>query len=496
MSRPLAQALAAAAALGTGGLSDAGGSLTLVELERSAAGVSSVLREAQCRPDEPVAVMVSNRARDLGALWGVWEADAVAAPIHRTTPAAVVDGLLARLKTRFLVDTEPERTAAELPAGARRHGPVAILGRPEPPPRPLLRDAALVVFTSGTTGEPKGAVISHAALAGKLAANDSLLRFGPGTRTLLVLQITFSFGMWVALLTLTRGGWLCLEDKFEAAGLLPALAAGRISTVALVPTMIRALFAHGDDRRLTDQVRGLGGLSHVKQLLTGGENLGPTLGARLKGLFPAAEGFDIYGLTETATCDFFLLPGDAAGWAGCIGRPAPKVAFRIVGDRGSPVPPGQPGELQIRTPYLMNGYLDALDQTQAALSDGYFRTGDVAREREPGVVEVVGRSKELISRGANKVSPLEIEHVLAAHPAVAEALACGVPDAVLGERIHVLIVRRAGAKATEAELREWAAARLERYKLPDRIHFGTELPLGRTGKADRIRLRANFSSPP
>jgi len=141
----------------------------------------------------------------------------------------------------------------------------------------------------------------------------------------------------------------------------------------------------------------------------------------------------------------------------------------------------------------MNGYLDAPELTQAALCDGYFRTGDIAREREPGVVELVGRSKELISRGANKVSPLEIEHAVGAHPDVAEALACGVPDAVLGERIHLLIVPRAGARLDEADLRAWAAERLERYKLPDRIHFGTELPQGRTGKADRIRLRAILS---
>jgi long-chain acyl-CoA synthetase len=496
MSGLLAQELAAAAARGAGSLSDADGSLTLDELERVAAAVSAGLRQAQCRPGEPVAVLVSNRARDLGALWGAWEAGAVAAPIHRTTPVAVASGLLDRLRCRFLIDTEPERTAIDLPAAARRAGSLVLLDRPEPAPRPLLRDAALIVFTSGTTGQPKGAVISHAALSGKLAANDSLLHFGADTRTLLVLQITFSFGMWVSLLTLTRGGRLHLEEKFEAARFLPAMAEGGITAVAIVPTMIRALFALADDAQLAEQVRALGGLAHVRQLLTGGENLGPTLGARLNGLFPSADIADIYGLTETATCDFFLLPQDHARYAGCIGRPAPGVAFRIVDGQGNPALPGHAGELLIRTAYLMNGYLDAPGLTQAALSDGYFRTGDIAREREPGVVELVGRSKELISRGANKVSPLEIEHAVGSHPAVAEVLACGVPDAVLGERIHLLVVPRAGAAVTEADLRAWAAARLERFKLPDRIHFGTELPQGRTGKADRIRLRALLSGRP
>jgi acyl-CoA synthetase (AMP-forming)/AMP-acid ligase II len=465
------------------GLSDRGGALTLAELAALAGSVEAALRGAGCRPGEPVAVQVSNRARDLGALWGIWRAGAVAAPLHRTSPPAVTQRLLDRLQARFIADADPPPTA----------GPLTVLDRPEPPVRPLLRDAALIVFTSGTTGQPKGAVLSHAALAGKLAANNTLLHFGPGTRTLLVLQITFSFGMWVSLLTLSRGGWLHLEEKFEARRFLPALAAGRITDVALVPTMIRSLFAAQGDPELRRQIDELGGLQHLRRLLTGGENLGTTLGQRLKALFTQAEIVDIYGLTETSTCDFFLLPQDQARYSGCIGRPGPGIAYRLADGQGNVAARGEPGELQIRTPYLMNGYLDAPDLTAQAVCDGYFRTGDIAREREGGVVELVGRSKELISRGANKVSPLEIEHVLAGHPAVAEALATGVPDAVLGERIHALIVLRGGATATEAELGAWAAARLERYKCPDRIHFGTELPLGPTGKSDRNRLRELLS---
>ena len=126
----------------------------------------------------------------------------------------------------------------------------------------------------------------------------------------------------------------------------------------------------------------------------------------------------------------------------CIGRPAPGVEFRIVADEGRQAAAGETGELQIRTPYAMNGYLDADDLTRAAFADGYFRTGDLARERGPGVVELVGRAKEIISRGGNKVAPLEVEQVLLQHPAVAQALVTGVPDAQLGERIHALIVAR------------------------------------------------------
>lgn len=374
-------------------------------------------------------------------------------------------------------------------------GTLHALERPPPPDRPLLEDAALIIFTSGTTGLPKGAVLSHRAFAGKLEAIDTLLRFSPATRTLLVLQITFSFGIWVSLLTLLRGGKLLLRERFSVEDFLPALREHQATAFALVPTMLRAYLARlpaapddpDDPGRAEEAEWARSGT--VEQVLLGGENLGAPLGERLRALFPAARMVDIYGLTETSTSDFFLLPADQPRHLGCIGRTSPGVEYRIVGDDDRPAPAGAPGELQIRTPYIMNGYLDAPRLTAEAFRDGYFRTGDLAREKEEGLVELVGRSKEMISRGGAKVAPLEIEQVLCGHPRVAEALATGIPDPLLGERIHVMIVPLAGCQVDESELRAWASQRLENFKRPDAYHFGGELPVGRTGKADRGALQ-------
>jgi long-chain acyl-CoA synthetase len=171
------------------------------------------------------------------------------------------------------------------------------------------------------------------------------------------------------------------------------------------------------------------------------------------------------------------MPGDAARYAGCIGRPSPRVRYRIAGD----------GELWISSPFLMSGYLD--EPELAPIVDGWLATGDLARERDPGVVEIGGRKKELIYRGGNKIAPLEIEFACTAHPKVAAALAVGRPDERLGQRIHALVVPL-DTGLSAAELRGFLAERLERYKVPDVLYFASELPAGRTGKADRGRFAA------
>jgi long-chain acyl-CoA synthetase len=158
------------------------------------------------------------------------------------------------------------------------------------------------------------------------------------------------------------------------------------------------------------------------------------------------------------------------------------------------VAPGEVGELQLRSPFLMAGYLDAPALTAAAFQDGWFRTGDLARAgaEEPGagLVELMGRQKELISRGGHKVTPVEIEQALGVHADVAAAMAVGLPDALLGERIHVLLVPRAGATLSVDALRRHLDGRLEKFKYPDSWHLADALPLGRTGKADRGELKA------
>jgi long-chain acyl-CoA synthetase len=451
-------------------LIDSRARLSYRELAAEGSAVAQALRAAGVAPDEPVLVPVANEARDAAALAGVWLAGCVAVPVARHAPAPAIEAVRAAAGARLAVTNDSAR--------------VTETGDKPPPERALLEGAALIVFTSGSTGRPKGVVLSHRTFAGKLEAIDSVLGFTARTRTLVVLQITFIFGMWVMLLTLLRGGTACLHARFEAAAVLAALKEQRISDAAFVPTMLRRFLS------LDETVaRALLAGGTLERILTGGEPFGCELGTRFMQLMPDAQVVDIYGLTETCSSDFFLRAGERAELAGTIGRPGPGVEFRIADEEGRELPVAATGELQIRTPFAMNGYLDEPELTRRAFASGYFRTGDLARRRDDGAVELAGRIKDVIVRGGAKVSPLELDQVLAQHPDVAAALTTGVPDPIMGERIHALVVRRANAGIDEQELREWVAGRIESFKRPDVYHFAAELPTGRTGKVDRTALR-------
>ncbi|PUA18458.1 AMP-dependent synthetase [Glaciimonas sp. PCH181] len=458
------------------------GSLSYAALAREAERVSDALRNIGIGPNEPVHVHVSNHPLDIAALLGVWNAGGVVVPVHRSTPAAVAAKVLDKTKARLMIDMQAAANSASV---------VTMITTTCPPDRPLLENAAFIIFTSGSTGTPKGVVVSHDAFYGKIQQIDSLLNFQPYENTLLVLNITFSFGLWISLLTLMRGGTLVMAEKFDPTTFLGSLVDNNITRVGMVPTMMRVLFS---DSGLLSEIDRVVTQDKLRQILIGGESLGHSLASTIRQRFSRTDLIDIYGLTETATCDFFSFPEDYAKYPGCIGRPSPNVGFRIVDAYDAAVPSGTLGELQIHSPYLMNGYLDEPDLTTSALSDGWLKTGDLARLVDDSVVELMGRSKEIISRGGNKVTPGELEQLLCSHPDISAAMAVGLADAVLGERIHVLVVPRTGTSLEISALKKYLESRLEKFKQPDTYYISDELPLGRTGKADRGQLKMMIQS--
>jgi long-chain acyl-CoA synthetase len=428
----------------TGGESQQADSLLAI-----AERVRHALAERDVASNEPVHVSIGNRPSDFGALLGIWQAGAVAVPIHAAAAASTVARVQRVSRARFSID------------GDR----LEAIGEEPPPDRALLRDAALVIFTSGGTGDPKGVVIGHRRLADKLAVLDRLLNIVPGDVVLSPLQLVFIFGLWVSLLTLMKGARLILVPKFTAEAMARGLAEATV--LAGVPSMFRTLLSY--PQITVPQVAA----PKLRTMLSGGEVLSPAL-AHAMGHFAPAAIHDLYGLTETGSCDFHLGPADQPQGFGTIGYPTDRVMFRI-----------ENGELQIRTPFGMLGYLDNPVLTEASFDGDYFKTGDLARLRADGAVALIGRAKDIVSRGGIKIAPLEIDNLLAEHPEIAAALCAGVADERLGEVIHAVVVMRAGASLDAKTLRDWLLARTERFKVPDVFHFRDALPSGASGKADR-----------
>ncbi|SER74783.1 long-chain acyl-CoA synthetase [Streptomyces sp. yr375] len=463
--------------------------------------IASRLRETGIGPGTAVALIVANRLGDIAAQLGIWLAGGAVVPLNAALPPTAVQRVLRRSGARLAVSCE-----GELPSDWAEHHAIrtkflstgihAVELADDDLPVSVRRDTALVAFSSGSTGEPKAIELSHAAFANKLMAIQSVLRFASGQRALHVLQLNFTFGQWTALLTLLTGGVVELMPAFSPRRLHERLAQGDVDRVAVVPTMLRMLSRFQESDPATDPATepttepaswptGRAGVG-PKLWIAGGEPLSAGLGRKVQHHYPGSLITDVYGLSETSTSDLILRPEDYQDGAGTIGTPSPGVVCRI------DAPPGETGEIQISTPFLMSGYVDAAEETHRAAPDGWFRTGDIGRIRPDGRVELMGRAKTMISRGAVKVSPLEIESAYAGNMAWTDCLAVGVPDEVLGETIHLLIAQPGSALDTE-ELRQWGRKHLEPGKIPDAFHLVDRIPLGETGKADR-RAAAAFAT--
>jgi long-chain acyl-CoA synthetase len=461
MTEPLARLLGdALSALGHEVESVSGQTVKTRDLFTSAVHAAALLRQHGVRRGEPVHVRIGNRPTDLASLLAVWQAGAVAVPVHVAAAASTNARMHKVTCARFLIDA----------------GVLETIGDAVPPERKLLRNAALVIFTSGSTGEPKGVIVAHQRLADKLAALARLLQFQSCDIVLVPLQITFIFGLWVSLLALMAGARLVLVPRFAPEAIQNGLGSGA-TILAGVPSMFRTLLAETTFCA-----------PRLRMLLSGGEVLPRHVAEKLFGACPQADLYDLYGSTETGSCDFCLGPQDQPEGLGTIGRPTEGVEFRLHSPaQGQPLE-GAAAELQIRTPFAMLGYLDQPELTAAAYEDGYFKTGDLAWVDKNGRVVLIGRSKEIISRGGIKIAPLEVENLLCEHPDIAAALCAGLSDERLGETVHALVVPRAGVRLEQNVLRAWMLVRTERFKVPDSFIFRDILPIGPSGKIDRRAL--------
>jgi long-chain acyl-CoA synthetase len=436
------------------------GALSWRELELRAGGVARRLSRQGVRGGDTVALQLPNGWGFVAALWGALKLGATVSPINPLLSAEERRKVLGHLEPALVVEEVREEEAVWDSAGAT--GP------------------ALVLYTSGSTGEPKGAVLSHAALR---AANESwagpVMRLVPGDIVLAALPLAHSFGLNGALLApLLAGATVTVLERFTPEAALRAISRRRVTVLPAVATMFqRILEAPGLSRD---------DLASLRLALSGAAPCPWELARQWK----ERTGVRIlrgYGMTELFR-PISYLADDPRDLPDSIGRAVPGVEVRIMSEERRALGAEEIGELWIRTPAALDGYLRAPEETEAVIEDGWFRTGDLATISADDFVAIVGRRKELILRGGYSVVPGEVEAALLAHPAVAEAAVVGVAHGELGEEIAAFVALRPGMRATGEELVAFCRDRLASFKYPRQVSIVADLPKSATGKILKSRL--------
>jgi long-chain acyl-CoA synthetase len=438
--------------------------LTWRGLARRAGGVTRRLTADGIRPGDRVAITMPNGWRFAVALLGALGTGATVTPLNPM--------LSADERARTLADLRPRLTLDAVGEGQ---------GEMEDSTRPVeARAPALILYTSGSTGRPKGAVLSHAALEAALASwAGPVMALTPADCVLATLPLSHSFGINGALLApILAGARVAIVEPFAAPSVLAAIARHRVTVLPAVATMFRRL--------LESPALAESGLATLRHAVSGAAPCPWDLADEWR----RRTGVRIlrgYGMTELFRPISFLA-GDPREVPESIGRPVPGVEVRIVDDAGRPLGAGETGEMWIRTPAAMDGYLENVEETRAVLADGWFRTGDLATVSADGFVTIAGRKKELILRGGYSVVPGEVEAALLTHPDVTEAAVVGVPHADLGEEVAAFVTLRPGAEAEPAALIAHCRERLAGYKYPRRVTVLAALPKSATGKVLKGQL--------
>ena len=351
-------------------------------------------------------------------------------------------------------------------------------------------DTAVILYTSGTTGRPKGAELTHMNVFMNGVISTDLLvaywRKGPDVPvvTLVTLPLFHSFGQVCQLISgVHNANTMVLLPRFDPAAVINAMISERVNMWAAVPTMYWSLLeyvvSNGVDVRLVAE--------HLQVCASGGAPMPVDLMKR----FEAAFGVRIlegYGLSETSpvvSFNHFERPSKP----GTVGHPVLGVEVACLNDRGEPVPPGERGEVVIRGHNIMKGYYKRPEETADAIRNGWFHTGDIGIVDHEGYLSIVDRKKDMILRGGFNVYPREIEEVLMTHPAVSLCAVVGVPDERLGEEVKAFLVCKPGMAVSADEIIAWARERMAVYKAPRYVEFRDALPMGATGKVLKRELR-------
>ena len=413
----------------------------------------------------------------------------------RATPAElahIVNDSEARL---LFVHSSLEEVARSAQLNTVEH--IVVIGREydgwiaqAKPVRPAVRpdewETFCIPYTAGTTGKPKGVLLSHRSRV--LTFFGMGVEYGcftPDDRALAIAPLFHGAGFAFTVAPIFFGGYAAIMPKFDPELVLRLLDKHQITNAFMVPTHFASLFSLGDKTLARHKAGSL------RTLISNAAPLSQAMKERIVTHFGEGVLFEIYGSTEASIVSS-LYPADQLRKEQCVGMPFPCTTVRLLDEEGHEVALGEVGELYSSSPYLFNGYWNQPEETAAGFRDGYFSAGDLARQDDEGYIYLVDRKRDMIVSGGVNIYPREIEEALLRHPAVSEVAVFGVPDDYWGEAVRAAVVLRPGQTASEKALLEFCTQSLSRYKRPKAIDFAASLPKNAAGKTLRRNLREPF----
>ncbi|MGN7387155.1 fatty acid--CoA ligase family protein [Sporosarcina sp. SAFN-015] len=482
------------------------------EFDQSVSMFASALQELGIEKGDHIALLLGNTPHFLISLYATMRIGATAIPInpiyspdeisyilHNSDAKAVIaiDQMLPLVeKSATLFPSIGHYIVCEMSAEAgakvaalsdkakakvKLFSELIITGRPNLEPISVdENETAVILYTSGTTGHPKGAMLTHKNLYSNARDVADYLGFSEDDRVVATLPVFHVFALTVVVnAPLLKGATIVLVPRFSPADVFQTIKEQRATVFAGVPTMYNFLyqFPEGDPADF----------STIRLAISGGSSLPVALLHNFENKFnvKVSEG---YGLSEASPVTTFN-PFDRERVPGSIGTNIVNVVNKVVDEFGDEVPVGEVGELIVQGPNVMKGYYKMPEETAAAIRDGWLYTGDLARQDENGYFYIVDRKKDLIIVGGYNVYPREVEEVLFTHDDIVEAAVIGVPDPDFGEEVQAFVVLKKGAKADEEKLKAFCGNRLAKYKVPKTIEFLDELPKNTTGKILRRSLK-------
>jgi long-chain acyl-CoA synthetase len=466
---------------------------TYGEIEARSGRMASVLIDAGVARGDRVGLIAENSREYVEAYFGILKAGGVVVSLSTALDPSSHASLLRDCGAAGLVcsprQTRIAQTLAESPAlrfvlGAEAESWASLETAPVlAVPRPVAdTDRAAIVYTSGSTGKPRGAVLRHANIVANTRSIVEYLGLGEDDGVFVILPFHYVYGLSLLNTHAAVGGRLIIENAF----LYPQQALDRLEReeatgLSGVPSTFAILLSKSNLAS-----RPLPTLRYVTQA---GGPMAPELTRRLVEALPGKRIFIMYGATEASARLSYLDPFELPRRAGSIGKAIPGVELRVLRDDGTEAAVGETGELVARGPNIMEGYWNDPEETATVLDANGYHTGDLGRRDEDGFLYVVGRKREMIKSGAHRISPKEIEEILAEHPAVAEAAVIGRPDEILGEAVVAFVTLRPGGVSVDSEpLLDWCRGRLPSFKVPARVQVLEELPRNTSGKTDKLAL--------